>query len=338
MFSRKVLDSNNLSSLFSKADKTNRKIDYYLKKLRSPNLPINNFLDFRKENVLNKIINRYKLNNVDFGNWTSQTQRYNFILALFVALYDLEKVLKFKNDNIGQKVLSIGYGSRGVKNAYAHYDSFAKYINLSRERRADKTGIQDKELLRELYSGFGSLAHEYGHFLDYYFGNKAGGQTMAITGGRCTLLPIDLKKSPINFDYFKYAEQFSINIIQGSKSRIRELMYQIFTYLFLSTKITGGSNRPTDFYRRIYTYSRNTESKYWIQYNEIWARIFEVYIVYKLKKINIVNKVLVKDGKGKYATDTDLKRRRNPVYPTFTELKPVVPYIDELMIQFNKLI
>ena len=31
MYSRKVLDSNNLSSLFSKADKTNRKIDYYLK-------------------------------------------------------------------------------------------------------------------------------------------------------------------------------------------------------------------------------------------------------------------------------------------------------------------
>ena len=335
MYSRKVLDSNNLSSLFSKADKTNRKIDYYLKKLRSPNLPINNFLDFRKENVLNKIINRYKLNNVDFGNWTSQTQRYNFILALFVALYDLEKVLKFKNDNIGQKVLSIGYGSRGVKNAYAHYDSFAKYINLSRERRADKTGIQDKELLRELYSGFGSLAHEYGHFLDYYFGNKAGGQTMAITGGRSHLIPIDLKKSAIKFDPTDIIAQFDINIIQNSNSKVRLLMYQIFTGLFLNRK---RGYRPTDFYRRIYTYSRNTESKYWIQYNEIWARIFEVYIVYKLKKINIVNKVLVKDGKGKYATDTDLKRRRNPVYPTFSELKPIVQYIDDIIIEFNKLI
>ena len=338
MYSRKILDSNNLSSYNSKADRTNKKIDYYLKKLRSPNLPINKFLDFRKDNVLNKVINRYKLNNVDFGNWTSQTQKYNFILALFVALYDLEKVLKFKNDNIGQGVLSIGYGSRGIKNAYAHYDSYGQYINLSRERRADKVGIKDKDQLRELYSGFGSLAHEYGHFLDYYFGKKAGGQTMAITGGRCTLLPIDLKKSPINFDYFKYAEQFSINIIQGSRSRIRELMYQIFTYLFLNTKITGGSNRPTDFYRRIYTYSKNVDSKYWIRYNEIWARIFEVYVVYKLKKINIVNKVLVSEGRGKYAKDTDLKRRRNPVYPTFSELKPIVPYIDDLIIEFNKLI
>ena len=333
MYSRKVLDSNNLSSLYSKADKTNREINYYLKKLRSPNLPINKFLDFRKENVLNKIINRYKLNNVDFGNWTSQTQRYNFILALFVALYDLEKVLKFKNDNIGQKVLSIGYGSRGVKGAYAHYDSFGKYINLSRERRADKVGIKDKDQLRELYSGFGSLAHEYGHFLDYYFGNKAGGQTMAITGGRCTLLPIDLKKSAIKFDSKDILGQFDTNIVQNTGSRIRLLMYTIFTELFLNRK---KSFRPTDFYRRIYTYSKNVESKYWIQYNEIWARIFEVYIVYKLKKINIVNKVLVSEGRGKYAKDTDLKRRRNPVYPTFSELKPIVPYIDDLMIEFNK--
>ena len=333
MFSRKVLDSNNLSSLYSKADKTNREINYYLKKLRSPNLPINKFLDFRKENVLNKIINRYKLNNVDFGNWTSQTQRYNFILALFVALYDLEKVLKFKNDNIGQKVLSIGYGSRGVKGAYAHYDSFGKYINLSRERRADKVGINDKDQLRELYSGFGSLAHEYGHFLDYYFGNKAGGQTMAITGGKCTLLPIDLKKSAIKFNSKDIIGQFDINIVQSTGSRIRLLMYAIFTGLFLNRK---KDFRPTDFYRRIYTYSKNVESKYWIQYNEIWARIFEVYIVYKLKKINIVNKVLVSEGRGKYAKDTDLKRRRNPVYPTFTELKEVVKEIDELMIEFNK--
>ena len=335
MYSRKIIDSNNLSSYNSKADRTNKKIDYYLKKLRSPNLPINNFLDFRKDNVLNKVINRYKLNNVDFGNWTSQTQKYNFILALFVALYDLEKVLKFKNDNIGQKVLSIGYGSRGVKGAYAHYDSYGEYINLSRERRADKVGINDKDQLIELYSGFGSLAHEYGHFLDYYFGNKAGGRTMAITGGRSYLIPIDLKSSAIKFNSKDIINQFDVNIVQNSNSRIRLLMYQIFTGLFLNRK---KSYRPTDFYRRIYTYSKNVQSKYWIQYNEIWARTFEVYIVYKLKKINIVNKVLVSEGRGKYAKDTDLKRRRNPVYPTFSEIKEVVPYIDELMIQFNKLI
>ena len=256
-------------------------------------------------------------------------------MALFVALYDLEKVLKFKNDNIGQKVLSIGYGSRGVKGAYAHYDSYGEYINLSRERRADKVGINDKDQLRELYSGFGSLAHEYGHFLDYYFGNKAGGRTMAITGGRSYLIPIDLKSSAIKFNSKDIINQFDVNIVQNSNSRIRLLMYQIFTGLFLNRK---KSYRPTDFYRRIYTYSKNVNSKYWIQYNEIWARTFEVYIVYKLKKINIVNKVLVSEGRGKYAKDTDLKRRRNPVYPTFSEIKEVVPYIDELMIQFNKLI
>ena len=158
---------------------------------------------------------------------------------------------------------------------------------------------------------------------------------MAITGGRSHLIPIDLKKSAIKFDPTDIIAQFDINIIQNSNSKVRLLMYQIFTGLFLNRK---RGYRPTDFYRRIYTYSRNTESKYWIQYNEIWARIFEVYIVYKLKKINIVNKVLVKDGKGKYATDTDLKRRRNPVYPTFSELKPIVQYIDDLIIEFNKLI
>lgn len=329
MFTRKIIDSTLKASIRSQADKSNKAIYYYLKSFRKPYLDIEKLFDFAQVDVIKKICDKYNLKDIDFGNWTSQTMRYNFTLGLYLALYDLEKVLKFNND-IGFGALSIGYGSRGAKRALAHYEPVSNYINISRERRRDKYPMYDKEQLREYMSGFGSLAHEYGHFLDYYFGRKSGGRSMALTGGTVTLPPVPIRYSPLKHDPKFYRDFFYRSIIQSSLNKYREAMYIIFYKLFVQK-----NGRPTSYYTRLYTYASQGGGKYWIRLNEVWARLFEVYVLYKLRKINITNKILVAEGKGKYSAEF-FNKKINPVYVTLTELKKVEKDIDNLINLFKK--
>lgn len=50
--------------------------------------------------------------------------------------------------------LSIAFGARGSGNAMAHYEPLRQVINLTKTK------------------GAGSLAHEYGHAIDYIIGSK----------------------------------------------------------------------------------------------------------------------------------------------------------------------
>ena len=331
MPSRKLQDSSNSSSIRSKSDRSNKNINYYLKSFRKPNLAVDKYLNLANKDVLGQLIKKYNLDSIDFGIWASQTMRYNFLLALFTGLYDLEKVLKFTNNNIGRGVLKLGYGSRGVPKAYAHFEPSSNYINLSRERRKDKVGGDD-EFVREFKSGFGSLAHEYGHFLDYFFGAYSGGQTRSLTGGSVVLKKISLTSSPIKFDKESYLDYFENRILQGTDNLERTLMFKIFITLFLDSR----TFRPTPFYVRNYKFAVEQESGYWIQFNEIWARLFEIYVSYKLKKLGIVNKFLVHENRGKYATETTTgKRTRSPIYATYSEIQKVEKLIDKLIDNFN---
>ena len=331
MFTRKIIDSTLKASVRSQADKSNKNIYYYLKSFRKPYLNIEKLFDFSQTDVIKKICEKFNIKDIDFGNWTSQTMRYNFTLGLYLALYDLEKVLKF-NNNIGFNKLSIGYGSRGAKRALAHYEPSFDYINISRERRQDKYPSYDKKQLREYMSGFGSLAHEYGHFLDYYFGRKSGGFTMALTGGTVTLPPVPITYSPLKHDFKFYNDFFYKSIVQNTNNVLRETMYTIFLKLFMQ-----NNGRPSPYYLRLYKYARTGGGKYWIRLNEIWARLFEVYVTYKLRKININNKILVAEGKGKYSAEFPSKKI-NPVYVTLTELKKVEKDIDKFINNIKTLI
>jgi hypothetical protein len=335
--SLKILQSTGEASKRSKAENANLQFfNFYAKKMRKPFIALDrvytlNYLN--DNNILLKICDKYKLKDIDFGNWTSQNMRYNFTFALLVAMYDLEKVLNFHNNNLGFKKLSIAYGARGRGGAWAHYEPATDFINLSRERRKDKRGISEDttpEDWAENFSGFGSLAHEYGHFLDYHFGRKEKGGSAALSGGIRTLPSIDLKKTSLkNKDAVirRIVENFSANIyVDGSP--LRQAFFDLWLELFFKWNkgiIVGLSN----FYYRSYEYATFAGS-YWIRYNEIWARLFEVYINYKLYKKGIVNKLLVKDGKGKYAAENKGKAK-SAVYLTYSELEKVLPQIEKII-------
>ena len=90
---------------------------------------------------------------VEFGNWVASDERQKSTNLAYEALHDLASTL-----GIPPRALSLGgqlglaFGARGSGRAAAHYEPGKLVINLTK------------------LSGAGTLAHEWGHAFDHYFG------------------------------------------------------------------------------------------------------------------------------------------------------------------------
>ena len=93
----------------------------------------------------------------EFGNWENENDRQTNLNMSYDALKDLAKALNISDQDVslGGK-LAIAYGARGVSGALAHFEPGTNVINLTKMR------------------GAGSLAHEWGHALDYYIAQSTG--------------------------------------------------------------------------------------------------------------------------------------------------------------------
>jgi hypothetical protein len=107
------------------------------------------------------------LRNVQYGEWMSQDDREHHVKAAHTALFDLADMLGVDPKTVSLKGrLAIGFGARGKGgkgSAAAHYEPDLKIINLTK------------------FAGGGTLAHEWGHFLDNIIGETHGTQA-AMTG------------------------------------------------------------------------------------------------------------------------------------------------------------
>lgn len=109
----------------------------------------------------------FGLSNVDFGNWVNQDERGHHVKAAHGAMHDLADVLGLPPNLVSlstvtgklpddHQTLALAFGARGSGRARAHYEvdsvdskgRLAPVINLTK------------------FAGGGSLAHEWGHFLD----------------------------------------------------------------------------------------------------------------------------------------------------------------------------
>jgi hypothetical protein len=307
------------------------------KPLRSPNYDIYKvFKPYAVDKIPEVVLNTYKLKGIEFGNWVNQPRRLDFCLNLFIGLYDLNKIVKF-NNNIGiNKNVGVAYGARGKKGALAHYEPWSNIINISRDRRVDKlfvdffTGMplvqakknfslytQYKNQSRKENSGFGSFAHEYGHAIDYIIADKYLHRGVALSGGSVTLTSDkNPQRALINYDNgFQMADD---------ADKIELAFYDCLTPLLFD-----NSGKPTGYYKRMYEYATKKKNTYWIRHNEIWARVFETFVAYKLSKQGIKNYFLTGEGKGKYKDE--LKSNFGRVYPTFNELIKVEKKIDHFL-------
>jgi hypothetical protein len=283
------------------------------------------------DKVAELVIKQYKFRGLEFGNWVNQHRRIDFCLNLYTALYDLNKVLKF-NNNIGiNKTISIADGARGSKGALAHYEPINNVINLSRDRRLDKVNSwgylenineykKTQSKFREHYSGYGSFAHEYGHALDYIMAEKYSYRHTALSGGRAVLTNPNYKTAYSNFN----------NALKTGNESLEIKFRECFEPLLFR------NGKPTSFYLGVYALALQ-KGTYWSRLNEIWARTFEVYVAYKLSKQGIVNKFLIKDGKGKYRDELGAESFAR-AYPSFGEIAKVSKKIDAFITEIAKTI
>lgn len=111
---------------------------------------------FRKKSVTgDDYLKAFTFHGGEFGNWLNDNDRQYSLDYGYDAFYDLALALDIPSEAISMGgELSIAFGARGSGNAMAHYEPLRQVINLTKTK------------------GAGSLAHEYGHAIDYIIGSK----------------------------------------------------------------------------------------------------------------------------------------------------------------------
>lgn len=143
--------------------------------------------DVRKGNVTpQQMMDTFGFRGGEFGNWLPNDERQSVLNMAWDAFMDLADVLGItpQSLSLGGR-LAIGFGSRGrgLSNAAAHYEPERAVINLTRVK------------------GAGSLAHEWFHAADNYFGmqNRQGRQPN--TEG--VVENITRQEDYMSFDYYR---------------------------------------------------------------------------------------------------------------------------------------
>lgn len=94
---------------------------------------------------------------VNFGNWMNAADRQQHTNMAYDAFYDLADILGVPAKAMSlDGILGIAFGAQGKGGAAAHFVPGFNEINITKT------------------TGAGSLAHEWGHALDHYFGSRAG--------------------------------------------------------------------------------------------------------------------------------------------------------------------
>lgn len=259
--------------------------------------------DLKKVKDIRDVSKFFKFKGYQFGNWVTHEDRFNYLAALTICLFDLNRVLRFKDNNLGlDETLGIAFGARGKKGALAHYEPGSSIINMTRYKEANRFLTPLSKAKRFVFSGgVGSFAHEYGHFLDYFFGSKVETvKSFALSFGRST------DNTRVEYDAKKYP--------------MRYLMESILEKAYWNPGKTEDSN----YVKRIEDALPEKYLDYFLSRNEIFARLFEQYVSYKLKELKIQNVFLTKT---KYHAVQ---------YMTRTEMKTVIPLFDKLLIQMRK--
>ncbi|WP_315707523.1 LPD38 domain-containing protein [Brenneria uluponensis] len=220
---------------------------------------------------------------VQFGNYVEDVRRHADLNDAFDSLSDMADVL-----NVPEKALSLNgelglaFGARGrggSNSAKAHYEPGEVVINLTKGK------------------GAGSLAHEWFHALDNYFGqadrngydNKGRG------------------------DGFMSASSRRHRVIQNGKwveatYPVRSEVYDAFKRAMTAVKNSGMAERAA-------VLDSARSKPYWATNLEMAARAFERYILDKAERAGISNEYLVNIRKANEHADP-----KTYAYPTQQEL------------------
>jgi hypothetical protein len=215
---------------------------------------------------------------VEFGNWVEQAKRQKDLNQAYDGLMDLAEALDLEPKALslnGKLGLAFGARGKGGKNpAAAHYEPNSVVINLTKK------------------AGSGSLAHEWWHALDNYFGKQK-------TKGEF------ITESPYSM----------------SSDEIRPEMASAFKHVKSAIAQSGLPERSRELDTR-------RSKAYWATPIEMTARSFETYIIDKLNQQGITNDYLanvVSDEAWTAAESLGFESDNTYPYPNKEEQEKINP-------------
>jgi len=233
---------------------------------------------------------KQKFRGIQFGNSVTDEEREHHARKCAEAMADLADVLGLPDEYVSWKGrLAIAFGARGKGNAVAHYEPDRQVINLTRK------------------SGVGSLAHEWGHFLDHmlaggvgahdddrdveYFSEQISPQRVVTDNrdGRKTIRLVDQSQDPMWQAFKRLRESWESS---GFRARIRR-------------EAAGMARRD-----------------YWFSNIEMFARTFERYVQRRLESVGHKNTYLAGIETKAYKEDG--------LWPTDEEVDAMTPAFDAL--------
>ena len=184
------------------------------------------------------------LRGLQWGNYVTDKEREIFLSALYDAFDSLSKCLSLPPAVLsGYAQLGMAIGARGKRKDLAHFEPQSMIINLTKN------------------GGSGSLAHEWGHFIDYVLGCYLSKNSKSFMSDLCVSTPklkeIEISLRNIMLDFEEFFFRFS--------SRLKNQI----------------------------SFSSVQKINYWTSKNEMLARAFEVYLKNKLKENNLECSFLV---------------------------------------------
>lgn len=277
---------------------------------------------------------------IQFGRWLSNNWRLSYGLLILFLLNDMGSILhkispklypkKNEGYNLGRGVLTISMGANGdkAKRSWGFYQSDTNIINFRRHGRFDKLiidGLTDynNSLKKDIgfknssnsfynlenlqpyinrinfYSGIHAFCHEFGHFIDF---GILGTGTIPMSG--------------YDFYSFKSPKLFKDSVIS------KPITNPLFKELVLKLLLTNSKEPQwSKFGERMETINLKQKS-YFYKSVELWARIYEVFIYYKLQSMGI--SYLFSNGKYE-------KKENSKYYATRDEIKKVEPIIVKIL-------
>lgn len=214
---------------------------------------------------------------VQFGNYVGQDLRSKNLNEAYDALLDLSDVLGIPSQAVSlDGTLGLAFGARGNSKAMAHYEPMQVVINLTKKR------------------GAGSLAHEWWHALDNYFGAQK------------------------TFDREAADKKDLYMTVSGRATAHRAEMKEAFDNIVKTITESG-------MYQRALSLDNARENPYWSTQKELTARAFEAYVKDKLAEKGTKNDFLVN-----ILNEEDVENPNRYQYPTTDERVKIDETFDRL--------
>ena len=246
--------------------------------------------DYRKGDhiTIDEFKSEFGFRGTQFGNYVEQTRRQQELNNSYDALRDMAKIIDIPSKAIslnGELALAFGArGNGGPDPAAAHYEPGQAVINLTKK------------------NGFGSLAHEWFHALDNYFG-----------------------KASKEHDFLTYANRYKDINPEAVRPEVADAFREVMNAI-----------KTSDYYKRSVAIDKNRSKDYWSTNEELGARAFEAYIKAKAEAKGESNDYLAniigEEGHAAFnSMQKDLGGDEKPYpYPTKAEQEKINPAFDKL--------